>query len=90
MEAIASQSSRDLTRLIEQISGSEESRVEYERLKEEQERALENSTFNFNKKRGIAAEMKQFKEQKEEAERFESLHADRVWSYSKRFLMFCV
>ncbi|KAI9343872.1 hypothetical protein DFJ73DRAFT_503793 [Zopfochytrium polystomum] len=29
--------------------------------------------MNFNKKRGINAEMKQFKEQKEEAERFENL-----------------
>ncbi|ORY02505.1 cohesin complex subunit psm1 [Basidiobolus meristosporus CBS 931.73] len=73
VEAIASQSPRDLTRLIEQISGSLELKAEYERLKALQERATENSAFNFNKKRGIAAEMKQFQEQKAEAERFETL-----------------
>ncbi|KAJ3109189.1 Structural maintenance of chromosomes protein 1 [Phlyctochytrium planicorne] len=73
VEAIASQSPKDLTKLIEQISGSLEFKAEYERLKQLQDRATENSTFNFNKKRGIAAEMKQYREQKEEAERFEKL-----------------
>ncbi|KAJ3192396.1 Structural maintenance of chromosomes protein 1 [Irineochytrium annulatum] len=77
VEAVASQSPKDLTRLIEQISGSLELKPEYERLKALQERATENSTFNFNKKRGIAAEMKQFREQKEEAERFEKLIRDK-------------
>ncbi|KAJ3214675.1 Structural maintenance of chromosomes protein 1 [Dinochytrium kinnereticum] len=73
VEAVASQSPKDLTKLIEQISGSLEMKSEYDKLKQVQERATENSTFNFNKKRGIAAEMKQFREQKEEAERFEKL-----------------
>ncbi|KAJ3410001.1 Structural maintenance of chromosomes protein 1, partial [Chytridiales sp. JEL 0842] len=73
VEAVASQSPRDLTKLIEQISGSLELKPEYERLKALQDRATENSTFNFNKKRGITAEVKQIKEQKEEAERFEKL-----------------
>ncbi|KAI9018451.1 condensin complex subunit SMC1 [Hyaloraphidium curvatum] len=73
VEAVASQSPKDLTKLIEQISGSYELKAEHERLKVLQERAAENSTFNFNKKRGIAAEMKQFREQKEEAERFERM-----------------
>ncbi|ORY83359.1 cohesin complex subunit psm1 [Neocallimastix californiae] len=73
VEAIASQSPRDLTRLIEQVSGSLELKEEYERLKEEQEKATEDSTYNFNKKRGINAEMKQFKKQKEEAENYKQL-----------------
>ncbi|OUM59274.1 hypothetical protein PIROE2DRAFT_47229 [Piromyces sp. E2] len=73
VEAIASQSPRDLTRLIEQVSGSIELKEEYERLKEEQEKATEDSTYNFNKKRGINAEMKQFKKQKEEAENYKQL-----------------
>ena len=47
-------------------------------LKEAQERATENSTFNFYKKRGINAEIKQFKEQKKEAEHFEELLEQRV------------
>lgn len=73
VEAIASQSPKDLTRLIEQVSGSLELKEEYERLKELQEKATEDSTYNFNKKRGINAEMKQFKKQKEEAEMYKQL-----------------
>ncbi|KAJ3332898.1 Structural maintenance of chromosomes protein 1 [Blyttiomyces sp. JEL0837] len=73
VEAIAAQSPKDLTKLIEHISGSLDLKAEYERLKEAQEKATENSTVNFNKKRGINAEMKQVKEQKEEYERYENL-----------------
>ena len=46
--------------------------------KEAQERATENATFNFTKRRGIAGEIKQYKEQKNEAERFEALVQERV------------
>lgn len=73
VEAIAAQSPKDLTKLIEQISGSLELKPEYERLKSIQDKATEQSAMNFNKKKGINAEMKQFKEQKEEAERFEKM-----------------
>ncbi|KAF8638669.1 hypothetical protein AX17_002030 [Amanita inopinata Kibby_2008] len=73
VEAVASQSPRELTHLIEQISGSLELASEYEKAKQEQEKATENATFNFTKRRGIAGEIKQYKEQKGEAERFESL-----------------
>ncbi|KAJ3134598.1 Structural maintenance of chromosomes protein 1 [Geranomyces variabilis] len=78
VEAVASQSPKDLTRLIEQISGSLELKPDYERLKERQEQATENSAHTFNKKRGINAEMKQFKEQKDEAERFAALQKKRT------------
>ncbi|CAG8591189.1 9826_t:CDS:10 [Paraglomus occultum] len=78
VEAVASQSPKDLTRLIEQISGSAELKVEYEQLKVQQERATENSAFNFNKKRGINAEIKQYQEQRAEAERFEQLQNDKT------------
>ncbi|KAK0449845.1 condensin complex subunit SMC1 [Desarmillaria tabescens] len=73
VEAVASQSPRELAKLIEQISGSLELAAEYEKAKEDQERATENATFNFSKRRGIAGEIKQYKEQKGEAERFEAL-----------------
>ncbi|KAG0031501.1 Structural maintenance of chromosomes protein 1 [Podila clonocystis] len=73
VEAIASQSPKDLTKLIEQISGSLELKQEYDRLQQEQERAVENSTFNFQRKKGINAEIRQYQEQKAEAERFETL-----------------
>lgn len=86
---MASQSPRDLTRLIEQISGSLDLKLDYDRLKEELEKATEHSTSNFNKKRGINAEMRQFKEQKEELERFEKLNHVKVsWSIVVRWLLF--
>lgn len=78
VEAVASQSPRELSRLIEQISGSLELSAEYEKAKEEQDKATENATFNFTKRRGIAGEIKQYKEQKTEAERFEGLCQERV------------
>ncbi|KZT24830.1 RecF/RecN/SMC protein [Neolentinus lepideus HHB14362 ss-1] len=77
VEAVASQSPKELTRLIEQISGSLELSGEYERAKEAQERATENATFNFTKRRGIAGEIKQYKEQKSEANRFEGMCQER-------------
>ncbi|KAI0692899.1 cohesin complex subunit psm1 [Cytidiella melzeri] len=77
VEAVASQSPKELSRLIDQISGSLELAGEYEKAKEAQERATENATFNFNKRRGIAGEIKQYKEQKGEAERFEGLAQEK-------------
>ncbi|KAG6813644.1 hypothetical protein H0H92_008881 [Tricholoma furcatifolium] len=77
VEQVASQSPIALSRLIDQISGSLELADEYEKAKEAQERATENATFNFTKRRGIAGEIKQYKEQKGEAERFESLCAEK-------------
>ncbi|EPS38697.1 hypothetical protein H072_7507 [Dactylellina haptotyla CBS 200.50] len=71
VEAVASQSPKDLTRLIEQISGSLEWKSEYERLKVEQDRAIELSNSNLNRRRGINAEIKQYQEQKREAENYE-------------------
>ncbi|KAL8783036.1 MAG: hypothetical protein Q9213_004933 [Squamulea squamosa] len=70
VEAIASQSPKDLTRLIEQISGSLEYKAEYERLKEAQDEALENQTYSLHRRRGINSELKQYEEQKREAETY--------------------
>lgn len=78
VEAVASQSAMQLSKLIDQISGSLELAPEYDSAKAEQERATENATFNFSKRRGINGEIKQYKEQKGEAERFESLCTQRV------------
>ena len=72
VEAIASQSPKDLTRLIEQISGSLEYKAEYERLQEEAEQAAENQNYNLHRRRGINSEIKQYQEQKKEAEAFQA------------------
>ena len=47
-------------------------------MKEESERAAETSTFNYHKQRGIKAEIKQYEEQKSEAERYERTMEERV------------
>lgn len=67
-----------MTRLLEQISGSDEFKQEYESFEAELSKTAENSALNFNKKRGLAAEIKQFKEQKEEALRYEKLQHEKV------------
>lgn len=54
-----------------------EYRDQYDDLKQKMEEAIENSAHTFNKKRGVAAEIKQYEEQKEEAEKFETLIAER-------------
>ena len=64
--------------MIEQISGSLELKAEYEKCKEEMEKATERATENFGKRRGIAGEIKTYKEQKGEAEKFEALVQERV------------
>jgi structural maintenance of chromosome 1 len=70
VEAIASQSPKDLTKLIEQISGSLEYKAEYEKLKAGSEAAAEQQTFQLNRRRGINSEIKQYQEQKREAESY--------------------
>ena len=70
VEAIASQSPRDLTRLVEQISGSLEYKADYERLKDENEEAAEHETFHLQRRRGMNSELKQYKEQEQEAQAY--------------------
>ena len=71
VEAIASQSPQDLTRLIEQISGSLEYKAEYEKRQLEAEEAAENQNFQLHRRRGINSEIKQYREQKREADNFQ-------------------
>lgn len=70
VEAIASQSPKDLTRLIEQISGSLEYKADYERFKVEAEKAADDQGFKLNQRRAINSEIKQYQEQKKEAENY--------------------
>ncbi|KAI0647638.1 cohesin complex subunit psm1 [Trametes meyenii] len=86
VEAVASQSPKELSRLVDQISGSLELAPDYEKAKDALERATENATFNFTKRRGIAGEIKQYKEQKGEAERFEALCQERDELVLRRIL----
>ncbi|EGW34300.1 uncharacterized protein SPAPADRAFT_49353 [Spathaspora passalidarum NRRL Y-27907] len=71
IEQLASQSPKDLTSTIEQISGSDEYIQEFEKLKEESERAREFSSSVFTRKRTLNSESKQYKEQLAEQREFE-------------------
>ncbi|KAK5942116.1 Structural maintenance of chromosomes protein 1 [Knufia obscura] len=70
VEAIAIQKPQDLTRLIEQVSGSLEYKADYDRLKAEQDEANDQQSLQVNRRRGINAEIRQYKEQKDEADKF--------------------
>lgn len=69
MESIASKNPKELTALLEQISGSEELKREYEDLEEKKASAEEKSALVYQNKRTVVMERKQKKEQKEEAEK---------------------
>ena len=78
MESIASKNPKELTGLLEQISGSEELKREYENLEEQKARAEEKSALIYQRKRTIVMERKQKKEQKEEAEKHFRLQDELV------------
>ncbi|KAK6204949.1 RecF/RecN/SMC N terminal domain-containing protein [Scheffersomyces amazonensis] len=71
VEQIASQSPQDLTKLIENISGSIDYIKEYDQLKEEYEKSHEYSNSVFSRKRNLNSESKQYKVQLAEQEEFE-------------------
>ncbi|KAG6429104.1 hypothetical protein SASPL_107143 [Salvia splendens] len=69
VESIASKNPKELTALLEQISGSEEYKRSYEELEVQKAEADEKAVLAHQKKKTISAEKKQKKLQKEEAER---------------------
>ncbi|CCE80225.1 Piso0_003327 [Millerozyma farinosa CBS 7064] len=71
VEQVASQSPKELTKLIETISGSGELKNQYDELKEESERAREFSNSVFSRRRTLNSESRQYKEQLIEQEEFE-------------------
>jgi structural maintenance of chromosome 1 len=77
VEQIASQSEYDLTRLIEQISGSLEYKADYDRLKEEVKTTDEEQGFKLNQRRAMNSEIKQYQDQKREVENFERKQVER-------------
>ncbi|KAL2323430.1 hypothetical protein Fmac_027809 [Flemingia macrophylla] len=69
VESIASKNPKELTALVEQISGSDELKRDYEKFEEEKGAAEEKSALVYQKKKTVVMERKQKKEQKEEAEK---------------------
>lgn len=77
VEAIAIQKPQDLTRLIEQVSGSLEHKADYDKLKAELDEAAEQQAFQLNRRRGINSEIRQYQEQKREADNFQKKASER-------------
>lgn len=86
VESIASKSPKELTAFIEKISGSDQYKEEYDARRAEMEKAEDNTLFTFNKKKTINAERKQYKEQKEEAEKYHELQQNLVEMKKKHML----
>lgn len=77
---MASKQPLELTKLLESISGSEAFKADYEKFDAERRAAQEKLAFIQSKKRNTAAEKRQKKEQKVEAERHIKLQEDLVCS----------
>jgi len=71
VESVASKSPAELTKLLEQISGSDALKAEYEELSVKNEEAIETTTFSLQKKKMYATQKKEVKEQKDEAEAYQ-------------------
>ncbi|NWR09378.1 SMC1B protein, partial [Paradoxornis webbianus] len=73
VESIAMKKPKERTQLFERISNSWEYAEDYERKKKRMQQAEEDAQFNYNKKKSVAAERKQAKIEKEEAEHYQML-----------------
>ncbi|KAK1135292.1 hypothetical protein QLX08_008159 [Tetragonisca angustula] len=78
VESIAMKNPKERTALFEEISNSGALKAEYERLRTEMLKAEEETQFSYQKKKGIAAERKEAKLEKEEAEKYQRLKEEYI------------
>lgn len=78
VEAVAAQSPKDLSRLVDQISGSLDLRDEYDRCAAALAKATEQSVAQHSRRKGVNSEVKQYQVMKTEAERWQALQSDRA------------
>ena len=76
VENIAMKNPKERTALFEEISGSGALKDDYDRLKAEMLKADEDTQFTLQKKKGIVAERKEARMEKEEAEKYQKLRED--------------
>nr|CAB3266384.1 structural maintenance of chromosomes protein 1A [Phallusia mammillata] len=74
--SIAMKNPKERTQLFEEISGSGEFKEDYDKAKVEMTKAEQDTEYSFHKKKGIAAERKEAKQEKDEAEKYRKLHDD--------------
>ena len=81
---------KELTALVEQISGSDECKRDYEQFEEEKGAAEEKSALVYQKKKTVVMERKQKKEQKEEAEKHLCLQQELVMGSVSIYVCLCL
>lgn len=75
---------KERTALFEEISRSGELAQEYDRRKKEMVKAEEDTQFNYHRKKNIAAERKEAKQEKEEV----CVCADQIMFTKNTFFLF--
>ncbi|XP_053610167.1 structural maintenance of chromosomes protein 1A [Plodia interpunctella] len=78
VESIAMKNPKERTALFEEISGSGVLKEQYEACRAEVNRADEEAQFSYQKKKGVAAERKEAKFEKDEAEKYTRLKEELV------------
>ena len=74
VEALAAKSSKELAKMVEQISTSDELRGDYDRAKEEDLKCVDAVALAFDQRKAIASELKSIKAQKEDVQKYQELH----------------
>ncbi|GAA5883506.1 hypothetical protein JCM16303_005451 [Sporobolomyces ruberrimus] len=76
VEQVASQSSKDLAKLVDQISGSLDYKEEYDKCAAALQKATETSVAQHSRRKGVNNEVKQYKLMSTEAKKYRSLQRD--------------
>lgn len=78
MEAIALKHAEERTKMLECICQSREFAAEYDRKREALEKAIEETQYNFSKKKTAMSERKQMFKEKEEVVPQEKIHTHHL------------
>ncbi|RMX38379.1 hypothetical protein pdam_00005515 [Pocillopora damicornis] len=76
VESIAMKTPKERTQMFEKISRSGELSDDYDKKKVDMQKAEEETSFNYHKKKGIAAEKREAKAEKEEADKYHKLNQE--------------
>lgn len=86
VESIASKSPKELSAMFEEVSESAEYRQAYEEALTEKDVAEDQVTHFWRKRKGMTAEKRQYREQKEEADRFRRIQKEVADTKTERAL----
>ena len=86
VESVARKTPKEIAALIEELSGSARLREEYEKKKDSQVAAEDEMIRSFERKKNMNKERKQLREQKEEADRFQTL-TDELKGFRVEFML---